>query len=672
MDDEPGAPLVAVISDGYWERQFQRSPAVIGQSVLLNAVSVTIVGVSPRGFVGANVGSMADVTVTVAALPGINPEGAQLIGPGNFWLQVLARPASGITISEATARLTTRWPHLADTVLSSRWSVSRRQAFGKATFELRPGGTGSTAMRELYRKPLMVLMAAVGLVLLIACANVASLLLARATAQHRETAVRLAIGASRGRIVRQLLTESLLLSLIGAVFGVFLAWASGRLLVNSISGPFHVTFDLSPNWHILGFAGTVAVGTSLLFSLAPLLHIHAAGPSSALKEDPRISSARSRTLSALVSAQVALSLLIVTGAGLFVRTLRNLQDLDPGFNRDGVLLIQLEGRRAALAREWLDDVQRIPGVAAATVATHTPLIGAVWGEPAVPRGQPVPEKDTAFFVGAGPHFFHTMQTPLLAGREFTERDANGAPPVAVINEALARRYFANQNPLGQYLSALVIGERKELEIVGVSKDTNAAGLRNPPPPTVYVPYLQLPNGLPTNIVVRGIGSLARVASALHDTLQPKMPSVPVEVVSLSAQVDAAMVQERLMATLAGLFGILALTLACVGLYGQLAYHVARQTKELGIRIALGAQRTRLVAMVLTGTAKLALIGVLLGLPAAWAVSHGVETMLFGVRPTDPATIGGAVLVLTTAALVAAFMPARRATRVDPLIALRAE
>src|SRR5439155_10345542 len=201
------------------------------------------------------------------------------------------------------------------------------------------------------------------------------------------------------------------------------------LLVNSLSGPFHVTFDLSPNWHILGFAGTVAVGTSLLFSLAPLLHIHATGPSSALKEDPRTASARSRTLSALVTAQVALSLVLVAGAGLFVRTLRNLQDLDPGFNRDGVLLIQLEGRRAALAREWLDDVQRIPGVAAATVAIHTPLIGAVWGEPAVPRGQRVPEKDTAFFVGAGPHFFHTMQTPLLAGREFTERDANGAPPV---------------------------------------------------------------------------------------------------------------------------------------------------------------------------------------------------------------------------------------------------
>jgi predicted permease len=385
-----------------------------------------------------------------------------------------------------------------------------------------------------------------------------------------------------------------------------------------------------------------------------------------------MSGSRSRLLPSLVSAQVALSLVLLAGAGLFVRTLRNLQNFDPGFNPEGVLLVDLEGRRTAVPREILDEVQRLPGVASASLSTHTPLSGAVWSEPAVPAGQPIPERDNAYFIGAGPGFFGTMQVHLLSGREFTHRDSADSPAVAVINQVFAQRHFSNQNPIGQHLSANVRGQRRDLEIVGLVKNTNAAGLRASPPPTVYVAYAQLTGDFPTTLAVRAAGPLGRTASAIEQVLRSKVPGAPIEVLPLSVQVQATMVQERMMATLAGGFGLLALTLACVGLYGLLAYSVARRTKEIGIRMALGAQATWVVALVLKGAARLVLVGIAVGLPAAWAASRWVESMLFGLTPTDPAAIGGAIVLLATAAQLAAYLPARRASRVDPLAALRHE
>jgi predicted permease len=290
----------------------------------------------------------------------------------------------------------------------------------------------------------------------------------------------------------------------------------------------------------------------------------------------------------------------------------------------------------------------------------------------VPVGRPLPERDTAHFVGVGPNYFETMQIELVAGREFGERDTAGAPPVVVVNEALARRDFPNQQILGQRLSALVRGERKVLEIVGVVRDTSAAGLRRPPPPTVYVPYLQLNGNLPTTIVVRAAGPLGQTSAALHRLLQPRMPHTPVEVRPLSAQVEASVGRERLMATLSSAFGVLALTLTCVGLYGLLAYSVARRTREIAIRSAIGAPQRQVITMVLTGAGRPLVAGVVIGLPAAWAASRAIQSMLFGVNPTDATTISGAIAVLMAAALAAAYTPARRATRIDPMIALRSE
>ena len=672
-DDEPGASPVVVISYHYWERAFARSSDAVGQNVRMNGVPVRIVGVSPRGFVGANVGSTADLTIAVAAFPQVKPDAAPLLGPGNFWLRVLARPAPGVSRAQAAARLNAVWPQISEPLIAPHWPASRRKEMADSVFQLSPGGTGWTYLREVYRKPLFVLMAAVGLVLLIACANVASLLLARASARQREVAVRLAIGAGRGRIVRQLLIESTLLSLIGAAFGVGLAWVSGRFLVNMISAaPGRVVFDLTPNWHILGFTSAVAIATGVLFGVAPALQTTAAGPSLVLKEDARMSGSRSRLLPWLVSVQVALSLVLLAGAGLFVRTLRNLQNLDPGFKAEGVLLVDLEGRRTAVPDDFLDEIQRIPGVVSASVSTHTPLSGSVWSEPAVPAGQRIPERDNAYFVGAGPRFLSTMQLHLIAGREFTNRDSADSPAVAIVNEAFAQRHFAKQSPVGQHLAANVRGNRTDLEIVGLVRNTNAAGLRKAPPPTVYVAYAQLTGDLPTALAIRATGRIGSVVSAIQQALQSKLPGTAIEVRPLSAQIEATIVQERMMATLATAFGLLALTLACIGLYGLLAYSVAQRTKEIGIRMALGAQGARVVTLVLKGGARLVLVGIALGLPAMWAASRWVESMLFGVTRTDPATIGGAIVLLMAAAQLAAYLPARRASRLDPLGALRHE
>ena len=672
-DDERGAAPVAVISHGYWERQFARNPAAVGQALLVNGVAVTIVGVGPRGFSGANVGSIADITMSVAALPRISPEAAPLLGSGNFWLRVLARPRSGVTHAQALARLDAVWPGISEPVIAPHWPPGRRKSFREATFQFSPGGTGWSYLRQIYAKPLVILMGMVAVVLLVACANVASLLLARTSARQREISVRLAIGAGRARIVRQLLIESTLLSSMGAALGIALAWFSGRFLVALIStGPAQVFFDLTPNWHVLGFTSAVAIATGVLFGIAPALQATGANPAVGLTEDTRVGTARSRLLPSLVSAQVALSLVLLVGAGLFVRTLRNLQSFDPGFRSEGVLLVQMESRRTAVPREVLDEIERVTGVVSASVSTHTPLSGSIWSEPAVPRGQALPERDTAFFVGAGPRFFATMQIPVLSGREFTDHDSASAPAVALINERFAERYFGGKNAVGRLLSAKVRGESRELEIIGLVRNTNAAGLRQAPPPTVYVCYAQLTGDFPTTLEVRAAGALGRVAAGVQESLRRTLAGAAVEVRPLSAQVEATMVQERMMAALAGAFGLLALTVACVGLYGLLAYGVARRAKEFAIRLALGAQPRQVIAQVVGTAARLVLLGIAIGLPAAWGVSRWVESLLFGLDPVDPVAVGGAILLVAATAQVAAYLPALRAARVDPLAALRRE
>jgi predicted permease len=682
-DDRPGAPLVTVISFGYWERQFASNPEVIGRSIAVDSHPVTIVGVSPRGFQGANVGAVADITMATAALPSLEPAFAPLLGAGNFWLRVLARPQGGVSIPQAQARLSGVWPQIAERVISKGWSAAQRKEMAESVFQLAPGGTGYTYLRERFQRPLTILMAITALVLLIACANVASLLMARATARQREISVRLAIGAGRGRIIRQLLTESTLLSALGAALGVCLAWLTSRFLVDTLSvaglyGGAPIVFDLTPNWHILGFASAVVIANGILFGLAPALQTTAIGGSRVIKDDTRVTRSRSRLLSSLVTAQVALALLLLVGAGLFARTLQNLLNVDSGFRREGVLVVNLDGQREGYRgarltefyRTLLDRVRQLPGVLSASISSHTPLSGSTWSEVALPKGQPLPQRDNAIFIAAGPGFFATMATPLISGRDFDERD-QGAPNVAVVNQAFAARYFPNQSPVGQYLSATVTSPPSDLQIVGVVKDVATRSLRQPPYPTVYVSYFQRASRNDA-LVIRAAGSLFQTASAIRKQLQPSFPTTVLEVHALNDQVERTLVQERLMTSLTGGFGVLGLALACVGLYGLLGYSVVRRTREIGIRMALGAQERAVRWMIVGRALRLLIVGAALGVPAAWAVSRWLQSMLFGLTPTDPTVIAGAVLLLATAGMLAAYFPARRATQVDPVTALRTE
>jgi predicted permease len=673
-DDRVGAPLSAVISYGYWQREFGESRQAVGQLIRIKGKAVTIVGVTPRGFAGANVGAVADITMTVGALPQMYPGMAPLLGRGNVWLRVLVRPNPGISTGQATSRLNVVWSRISDSLIEPAWPASERKKVAESVFRLTPGGTGVSYLRHIYQKPLYVLMGAVALVLLIACGNVATLLLARASARQKEIAVRLAIGASRGRVIRQLLIESTTLSLIGAAAGMLLARLLGSFLVNLISTDLStVNFDLTPNAHVLAFSSAAGIVTGILFGMAPAMQTTAVDPIVASKDDSRTTAgSRSRLLPSLVVGQVALSVVLVAGAGLFVRTLSNLQSLDPGFRTEGVFLVELADQAGLIPPAEIEELQRLPGVLSTTVSTHTPLNGWTWSEPVVPAGQQVPERDNAVLVGAGPGFFSTLQIQVIAGREFTEHDRSGAAPVAIVNEAYAARHFPRGNAVGEHLSTSNIGGHKDFEIVGVVRNTKLSGLRADAPPTVYVAYYQLNPKNGTTISVRAASPLARVSSAIQQTLQPKYPNTPIEVRTLSTQVANTIVQERMMAMLAGGFAVLALALACIGIYGLLAYTVSRRTKEIGIRMALGAQASRVVASVVTGGTRLVAIGVFAGLPAMWIGSRWIESLLFDIRPLDPATIAAAILLLLAAALLAAYLPAKRASRVDPLAALRHE
>ena len=678
-DDRPGAPPVAVLSYGYWQRQFSGNPAAIGQSIEVNSIPATIVGVSPRGFSGAGVGSAADITFAVAALPRLVPAFAAFLVPGNYWLRILARPREGVPVSQAKAHLAAIWPQIAERASSPEWSAARRKELAESTFDFDPGATGYSYLRAQFGKPLLVLMAVAGLVLIIACANVASLLLARASSRQREIAVRLAIGAGRGRIVRQLLTESTLLSAIGAALGIGLSWICSHLLVATLSGgQSPVTIDLTPNWHVLGFVCAVALANGIVFGLGPAMQTTAIGRPGILKQDTRTTHSHSRLLSSLVSVQVALSLLLLVGAGLFVRTLENLLHVDPGFQREGVLVVDLDGQRegyedvrlTAFYGDLLDRVRRVPGVASASISSHTPLNGWTWTEAVAPKGQPVPQRDNAVFVAAGPNFFATLRTPLRAGREFDGRD-RGVPNVAIVNEAFAARYFPGRSPLGQYVTATVTKPPSDLQIVGMVKDSVWENLRATPRPTVYVSYFQRASAT-DSLEIRAAGSISQIAAAIHKELQPSFPKTPVDVRPLTAQVEQTLVEERLMAKLAGGFGALGLALACVGLYGLLAYSVARRTKEIGVRMALGAQRGAVVWIVARRALALVIAGIAVGLPAAWMLSRKVQSMLFGLTATDAGVMTAAVVSLMAAGLAAAYVPARRAARVDPMTALRHE
>ncbi len=687
-DDRPGggnSGPVAVLSYRYWQNTYQDDPGIIGKAVLIEGTPVTVVGVSAPGFEGANVGSSTDITLPIAALPLVFPERARNLAASSWWLRVLARPKPGVSVEEARAQLAVLWPDITKELVTSIQSAAVRKAVLASALDLVPGGTGWTYLRHTFTRPLIVLMAVVALVLLVACVNVANLLLTRAAARSREIGVRIAIGAGRWRLIRQLLTESVLLAFLGAGVGILFAYAGDRLLINLLSpGPgLPLVLDVRPDARVLAFTAAVAMLTGILFGLAPAFRATACGPDAALKDTRVHGRQRSWLASALVISQVAFSLLLLIGAGLFVRTLENLQSVDMGFQREGVLLANLDPRHAgykearlvALYQELLQRVSSIPGVKSASLSWNTPLSGTINSDPVLVDGRPPQHasRRNAHFNNVSPGYFATMQTPLLLGRDFSFRDNAASQRVAIVNEEFVRTFLNGADPLGRRVSSQDAQDWQNMEIVGVVKNTTSYDLREPPPASVYVPYFQIGKDVrDATFEVRAEGSLARVADAIRREIQNRLPDTALTIVPFTKQVQDALVQERLVATLASFFGLLALGLAAVGLYGLMAYTVARRTSEIGVRMALGATRHNVLSLILRGAFGLVAAGIVVGLPLALASSIFVSKMLFGVRPADPVTAGFAAVLLFFVASMAAYLPARRASKVDPLTALRYE
>ncbi len=671
--------VVAVISYNYWTRRFGQSPKVIGKTVQLGDRPVTIIGVTPPGFYGLLPGAEMNISLPITVA------GAGLLqDKTSTWYRAVGRLKPGVPVEQARAELDIILQAYKEELPLS--AETRHDRF--ARIELPPASKGLDTLRRQFSRPLQALMAIVASVLLIACANVANLLLARATARRKEFAVRLALGASRLRLLRQLLTESLLLVSLGGLLGLLVArWGSALLVSFFATGRGRIFVNLSLDYHVLLFTAGVALGAGLVFGMAPALQAARIAPNPALKESSITSTrVRLRFGKTLVVAQVALSLLLLVGAGLFVRTLYNLKQVDTGFQRDSVLTMRVSPvettyQGARLTNLWKDvlaRVERLPGVRSASLSTLSPLDGGGRGvSVTVPGFTLSTDRDKEIGLNqVSPGYFQTFGIAMAQGRSFTDKDHESAPKVALLNETAARFYFGDRSPLGAQIS---FNDRPNVarvlyQVVGVVKDARYQNLREPDWRRVYLPATQSLDRLGwLRLAARAEGRPADLANAVSNELRAAGADILISnIATLSEQVDQSLLQERLVATLALFFGLLALALACLGLYGVLSYDVARRTNEIGIRMALGANARQVVQLVLRETLGWVVLGVTLGFGAALATTRWVESLLFGLKPHDPLTIGLAALVLLVVALVAGYLPARRAARIDPLKALRHE
>jgi predicted permease len=686
-DDFRGCPAVAVIGHGFWQSEYGGAAGAVGRTVSLDGHPFEIVGVAAPGFTGVEVGKAAQVYAPLCAKVVVDGADRGLDHRSYWFLHVVGRLREGTTAEAARARLAALAPAVFGATVPPDWDAEGKREYLKNTLDVVPAANGQSALRSRYSEALLALMMVVGTVLLIACANVANLLLARAAARRREVAVRLAIGAGRGRLVRQLLTESLLLALLGGVVGlVFASWAGG-LLVRLLSTRSNaVRLDLSVDARLLAFTLAVSTATAVLFGLAPAWRATRVDPHAAMQATGRsVAEGHSRlTLGrALVVGQIALSLVLVLGAGLLLGTFRRLATLDPGFRSDGVLLAAVDLRNARLPderlvgvkREILETVRAVPGVRSSSASALTPVSGSGWNGRVVVDGYvPAGQYDDLVFLNAvSDGFFATLGTPLLAGRDFDRGDAAGAEPVAVVNEAMARKFFGGASPVGRRIT-WEDGPQSEkpLLVVGVVGNTKYGNLREETQPQMFLPLEQDEGGPTLNLELRTPGPPASLVPAVTAAVVGIAPGISLRYATLREQVDASLTQERLLASLSGFFGGLALLLAAVGLYGTMAYSVARRRGEIGIRIALGAARARVVRLVMGDVGRMVLAGVAIGALAAALVVRRVAPFLFGLAPSDPATWALSALTLAVAAVAAGALPAWRAARVDPMDSLREE
>lgn len=683
-DDRPDSTPVAVLSNGLAQRRFGGAPNAIGQSILIDNHPFVVIGVTPAEFFGVDPARVPEFYVPLHSdllLDQGNPWGdkpEKYLNQNYYWIQVMARLRSGTSMAQVQATLA---PQFHQWVANTATNDREREALPE--LQLSEGAAGLDTLRRKYSKPLYVLFAMVALILAIACANTANLLLARASVRRREMAVRLSMGAGRLRVVRQMLTESVLLASLGGALGIiFAVWGMRLLSLLVANREVNSAIYAELNWPVLGVTLALSLLCGVLFGLAPAFQSTRADVIPALKE--RSATARTRhaflglSLSrALVISQIVISLLLLFAAGLFLRTLSNMQAIQLGFNRENILLFDLNARQAGYLEPGIvmfyEDLRKqfaaIPGVRNATLS-HSSLIGAGRGLSISVAG--VPAAGTRV-LNAGPGFFSTMQIPILAGREIDERDRRTSTPVVVVNELFAKTYFGGKNPLGRHVT-LGGPSGREMEIVGVSSNVQYGSLRQTRPPVVFMPYNQgYPPVSQMTYALRTSGDPLVYAKSVREIVHQADPRVPVtNILTETQEIAEDMNQEILFARLCTGFALLALTIACVGLYGTMSYNFARRRSEIGIRMALGAGGSRVVWMVMREVLALTAAALAISLPTALAASKLVQSFLFRLKPNDPEALISAVLILFCAAIAAGYLPARNASRIDPIAALRNE
>lgn len=673
--DEQLNPPVAVITYAFWQRRFGGDPSAIGRTFTLDERRFTIVGITPRDFHGLMPGHSDDITIPLTI------SGPKLLADtGSWWFDSIARLKPGVTAEKARAEI--------DPIFQAYMSQYAPSAEARhdyfAAMQLTPAGRGMDGLRKRFSRPLWALMAVVGVVLLIACANITNLLLARAAARRREFAIRVAIGAGRARLFRQLLVETGLLFATGALAGMGFAWWGTRAIVAFFSRGAHpILLDAHWDWPVFGFTAGLSLLATLIFGAAPLLPVVRADPHRAMSGGGRSTVARGRGEwgRLLVAFQVALSLILLVGAGLFLRTLYNLYGVDAGFRADQVALLSLHlpdptyrapQTRDALWDRLLEEVRGMPGVRSASLSKTTPLDGRRFGvRLEAPGFQPQSDEDANIgmnLVSEG--YFATLGTRLLRGRDFTAGDRAGAPAVALLNESAARHFLGARDPVG----ALVTLYGRPCRIIGLVQNARNADLRLAAGRMIYVPSRQHPELASWMMLsIRTAREPQSLLAAVQSSIRGLGPDIQmVHAGTLAGQVDDSLLEERLISSLAAAFGALALLLSAVGLYGVLAYSVARRTSEIGIRMALGAAAGQVARGIVRQTLWLVALGLAIGVPAALALAGLVKNLLFGVTPTDSATLAGSAALLAVVALAAGYLPARRASRIDPLAALRHE
>jgi|SRR5579871_860995 len=688
-DDQLAAPQVCVISDRYWKKRFGGDPSAVGKTIVVNGAPATIIGVTPPEFFGVQPGKAFDLALPLSAEPVVmhlDPQISPFSPEDPYWVLIMGRLNVHGSKRQARAVLDGIFKQAAG---EFELPPKARAPVTLASLELEPGGLGISDLRRDFSRPLLILMAMVGLVLLIACVNVANLLLSRAAARQREIGIRLSIGASRGRLIRQLLTESVLLACMGGAVGCAMAWWGSRLLVTMMSRSGNpILLNLNPDLRLLGFTGATCLITGLLFGLAPAFRATRADVTPTLKGNTPVGlrhGGRPVSLAqTLIIAQAALSVVLMFGAALFVRTLGNLHNVNTGFAHS-LLLFGVDAYSAGYKGRALNDfysrvqerVAALPGVVSATASFHLLLSGAWRRDGITVAGyNPQPgERMKVYVMPAGPEFFKTMEIPLLLGRDFTKRDNEDAPKAAVVNDTFVKRYFGNRNPIGQRIG---FGENPfDMEIVGVAADAKYASLRDGTPATVYQPFRQANLIRGMHFELRTAGNPKSLIRDVRQVVASLDRNVPLyDVKTQDEQIGELLLQERLFAKLSAFFGLLSLALVCVGLFGVLAYAVARRTREIGIRMALGAKREAIVSMVLKETMFVVGAGLLLGISASFAAARFaasvISDLLYGIEPNDAISLLAATAALVAAAAFASFVPARRASRVDPMTAIRHE